>query len=209
MGKTKQETESKGKYWWAIMYPENMVDNWENNISEIIQKPFAYCIHDKDLAKEDREEERKKHVHIIIAWKNNTTYNSALSVFKRLNAPGKQAIAFGGVIEKCEEIDWSYNYLIHDSDDARKKGKFQYSKEERITGNNFDIGCFVQISKHDKNTMIKELCNVIIDNGITNYVDFYTVVVGNYDDSYFEILTTNTTVFRELIKGNFHKKLRE
>ena len=49
MGKTKQETESKGKYWWAIMYPENMVDNWENNISEIIQKPFAYCIHDKDL----------------------------------------------------------------------------------------------------------------------------------------------------------------
>lgn len=208
MGKTNQEIESKGKYWWAIMYPENMVENWEDKISEIIQKPFAYCIHDKDLAKEDREEERKKHVHIIIAWKNNTTPNSALAVFKKLNAPGKQAIAFGGAIEKCDEIDWCYNYLIHDSDDARKKGKFQYSKQERITGNNFDIGSYVQISKHDKNTMIKELCNVIIENGITNYVDFYTEVVSNYDDSYFEILTTNTTVFRELIKGNFHKKLR-
>lgn len=203
MSKEKQEKIS-GKYFWAIMYPENMVDNWQENISEILQRPYAYCIHDKDLANEEKEEERKKHVHIIIAWNNNTTKNSATKCFQKLNAPGKQAIAFGGEIEKCDNIEWAWNYLIHDSDDSRKKKKYQYPKEERITGNNFDIGCYVQISTHDKISMIKELSQLIIDNGVINYVDFYLFVANNFDDSYFEVMTSNTTIFRELIKGNYY-----
>lgn len=193
-----------GKYFWAIMYPENMIDGWERNISEILQRPYAYCVHDKDLANEEREEERKKHVHIIIAWNNNTTQNSATKLFQKLNAPGKQAIAFGGVIEKVDNIQWAWDYLLHDSDDARKKNKYQYSKHERITGNNFDIGCYVQLTTHDKISMTKELCQLIIDEVIINYVDFYMFVVTNYDDSYFEVLTSNTTIFRELIKGNYY-----
>lgn len=197
----------QGRFFWAIMYPENMLENWEDRISEIVQKPYAYCIHDKDLEKEDRQEERKKHVHIIIAWKNNTTINSALKLFQKLNAEGKQAIAFGGAIEKCDEIDWCYNYLIHDSDDARRKGKYQYDKKERITGNNFDIGAYIQLNKNDKIQMTKELCDLILNHNVINYVDFYKLVVSNYDDSYFEILTGNTTLFRELIKGNYHSNI--
>lgn len=201
---SKKQERISGRYWWAIMYPENMVDNWEKRISDIIQMPYAYCIHDKDLANEEREEERKKHVHIIIAWNNTTTKNNALSVFKKLNAEGKQAIAFGGDIEKCDNVQWAWNYLLHDSDDARKKKKYQYPKEKRIIGNNFDIGCYVQLNTHDKITMTKELCQIIIDNAVINYVDFYMIVLNNYDDSYFEILTSNTTIFRELIKGNYY-----
>lgn len=205
MSKSKEVVQ--GRFFWAIMYPENMLENWQDKISEIVQKPYAYCIHDKDLEKEDRQEERKKHVHIILAWKNNTTINSALKVFQKLNAEGKQAIAFGGVIEKCDEIDWCYNYLIHDSDDARRKGKYQYDKKERITGNNFDIGAYVQLNKNDKIQMTKELCDLILNNNVTNYVDFYKLVVSNYDDSYFDILTSNTSLFRELIKGNYHSMI--
>lgn len=204
---SKNEEKISGKYFWAIMYPENMVENWQDRICEIIQKPFAYCIHDKDLEREERKEERKIHVHIIIAWNNNTTQNSATKLFQKLNAPGKQAIAFGGVIEKCDDISWCYNYLLHDSEDARKKKKYQYDKKERITGNNFDIGSYVQITTHDKITMTKELCDVILENNVINYVEFYKIVVSNFDDSYFEILTSNTTLFRELIKGNYHYKL--
>lgn len=205
MSKSKEVVQ--GRFFWAIMYPENMLENWEDRISEILQKPYAYCIHDKDLEKEDRQEERKKHVHIIIAWKNNTTINAALKLFQKLNAEGKQAIAFGGAIEKCDEIDWCYSYLIHDSDDARRKGKYQYDKKERITGNNFDIGAYVQLNKNDKIQMTKELCDLILNNNVTNYVDFYKLVISNYDDSYFEILTSNTSLFRELIKGNYHSMI--
>lgn len=194
----------KGRYFWAIMYPENMVEGWEENISSILQKPFAYCIHDKDLVKEDGEEERKKHVHIIIAWNNNTTKSSALTLFQKLNAEGKQAIAFGGEIEKCDDVLWCWNYLIHDTEDSKKKGKYQYDKKERVIGNNFDIGSYTQLSTHDKNQMIKELCGAIIKNAFVNYIEFYMFVTSNYDDTYFELLTGNTTLFRELIKGNWY-----
>ena len=44
MAETSRE---KARYWVAIMYPENMLDNWEDEISGKVQVPFAYCIHDK------------------------------------------------------------------------------------------------------------------------------------------------------------------
>ena len=174
-----------GRYFWAIMYPENMVEGWEENISMILQKPFAYCIHDKDLVKEDRKEERKKHVHIIIAWNNTTTKANALTLFQKLNAEGKQAIAFGGEIEKCDDVLWCWNYLIHDTEDSKKKGKYQYDKKERIVGNNFDIGSYTQLSTHDKNQMIKELCDTIIKNAFVNYIEFYMYVFLSFFFSIF------------------------
>ena len=82
---------TSARYWWAVMYPENMIDNWEEKIYSLIQYPFAYCIHDKDLRHEVAEE-RKKHIHLIIAFNNTTTYNHALNVFRKLFAPNKITI---------------------------------------------------------------------------------------------------------------------
>ena len=101
----------KAKYWWAVMYPENMVPGWQNDIDEILQLPYAYCIHDQDTDEEN--EERKIHLHLIIAFPNTTTYNHALGVFSELNARGKIAV------NECKRVismRQAYNYLIHDTD---------------------------------------------------------------------------------------------
>ena len=57
----------KGRYWTVIIYPENLVDNWKLEIPRILQVPFCYIVHDKDLRKE-KEEERKVHIHLLIAY---------------------------------------------------------------------------------------------------------------------------------------------
>ena len=54
-----------------------------------------------------------------------------------------------------------YNYLIHDTEDSRKKHKHQYDKSERITGNNFDIGSYEQLSVDEKNSILVELEKLI------------------------------------------------
>ena len=140
----------KAKYWVAVLYPESMVMNWEEKISGLVEVPFAYCIHDKDLDKE--EEERKVHVHMILAFPNTTTYNHALSVFKEVQ---KSCSTCKRVIN----IRRMYEYLIHNTDDSRNK--YQYDVFERVTGNNFDIGSYEQIGVEEKHKMLDELLDFI------------------------------------------------
>lgn len=199
MGKVKL----KARYWQAIAYNENLVDNWQEVISEKFQVPFAYCIHDKDVDKANNH--RKTHTHIILAFGNTTTENFALQVFKSIEKEGCSAYP-NDIIQQVFDIRNAYDYLTHNTDDAKKKNKYQYDRKELICGNGFDIGNYEQLGKADKNRMIKELADIIIKNNYSNYTDFYMDIVSNFDDTYYDILISHTSVFRELTKGNYLKE---
>lgn len=196
---------TKAKYWTGVLYTENMIDAWQTDIGDILQLPYCYCIHDKDKLS-DSVEDRKIHVHIIIAFNNTTTYKNAFNTFDRLSAPGKRAI------NKCEQIiniKQMYDYLIHDTETCRKKGKHLYDKNERIGGNNFDIGAFEQLSQQDKDDMCKHLYDDIVYHQFTNYYDFTVYVMSTYDASYFSIMKVNSGFFERVIRGLYLRKEQE
>lgn len=186
------------------MYNENMLDNWQDEIASKVQIPYVYCVHDKCFEK-DGKTPRKTHTHIILCFSNTTTYSHALQVFKRLEKNGCSAIP-NDHIESIVGIRHMYDYLIHDTEDCKKKNKHLYDASERIAGNNFDIGSYEQLSTKEKLDMRKELCNLIIEDDITNFSDFYKAVVSNFDDEYFEILSTYSGLFERLTKGNFQRR---
>ena len=194
------------RYWQAVGYNENFVENWQDVISQRFQVSFAYCIHDKDI--DQNGDHRKTHTHIIIAFPNTTTQKTALAVFKTIEKDGCSAYP-NDVIQQVFNIRNAYDYLRHDTDDCRKKGKYQYAQNERITGNNFDIGNFEQLSQADKIRMRKELAQDIIENGFTNFSDFFMHVMSNYDDEYFEVCSSYSGFFERLTKGNFQKRSTE
>lgn len=191
---------TKARYWTAVCYPENMRPDWKERIGEILQLPYAYCVHDKDVQGDG--DDRKAHVHIMVAWPNTTTYKAALETFKGLSAPGAQCV---NTCQKVQNVRYMYDYLIHDTDDARKKHKHQYARSERITGNNFDIGNYEQLGAEDKKRIRRELGQLIIDRGYTNYLDFYTDVITNFDSEYEEVCVSYSGHFERLTKGNFQK----
>lgn len=193
----------KTKYWVGILYPENMVDDWQNNIGDLLQLPYAYCVHDKDLDCDG--DDRKTHVHLILSFPNTTTYKHAFDVFSKLNAIGRIAI---NKIEKIVNIRHMYNYLIHDTDDCRKKGKYLYNKSERITGNNFDIGSLEQMSAAEKDKMLIELANEVVVKNFTNFADFYLHVMTNFDDVYFQIVKGYSGFLERLTKGNYQREVK-
>lgn len=194
---------TKARYWQAIGYNENFVDNWQDVIAEKFQVPFCYCVHDKDVNKNG--EHRKTHTHIIIAFKNTTTESSALSVFKTIEKDGCSAFP-NDHIQQVRDIGNAYMYLIHDTEDSRKKNKYLYEKKERICGNNFDIGSYEQITQADKLKMIRELASVIVDQNFVNFTDFNMYVLSNYGDEYFALLPSYSGYFERLTKGNWQKK---
>ena len=189
---------SKGRYFLAVLYPENMRDGWKDEIGDLLGYPYAYCIHDKDKTKDG--EQRKVHVHMILAFPNTTTMKHAMSVFSRLSADGKKAL---NKIEIASSVRNAYNYLIHDTETCRKLKKHLYDKSERITGNNFDIGNYEQLSTTDKDKMLKEMCDYIIDNQLTNFADVYIRITQNFDATYFTVLKTYSGLLERLTRGVF------
>lgn len=192
---------NKTRYWAGVLYPENMVDGWEELAEDALQVPFAYCVHDADHNTDG--EDRKTHVHFILAFPNTTTYSHALSVFRLL---GEKAI------NKCEAvigIRHAWDYLIHDTDASRKAGKHQYSPSERITGNNFDIGSYEQISTADKNAMLQELCDYIVEFRIENFADFYIGAMQNFGPDYFEVIKANNAFLDRLTRGAYLRAERK
>ena len=192
----------KNRYWVAVLYLENMIEGWELLIGDLLELPYAYCIHNKD--KDKHSEHRKDHVHLILAFPNTTTYNHAMEVFNKLSADiSKPAL---NTCQPVINIRHKYNYLIHDTETCRKQKKFLYSPNDRVTGNNFDIGIYEQVDMQVKNDMCKELCNVIMQKGFFNFGDFYLYVMTNFEDSnYFEILKSYSGLFERLTKSNYQK----
>ena len=47
----------KSKYWVGVLYPENMIEDWEDVIAEKVQLPFDDGVHNRDV---DSEKEKRK-----------------------------------------------------------------------------------------------------------------------------------------------------
>lgn len=188
----------KARYWNAVLYPENMIPDWQEKIYDLLQLPFAYCVHDMD--KDSKSEHRKDHVHMILVFPNTTTYNFAFKTFDKLSVPGRSAL---NKIEASSSIRGSYDYLIHDTDGCRRSGKFLYPKESRITGNNFDIGCYEQISSEQIKRMRNELSRWILDNQFVNYMHFFTSVLTDFSEEYESVACSFSAHFERLCKGNY------
>ena len=194
---------NKQRYWQAVIWINSLVEvrpEWEEEIAESLQLPFAYCIHDKDVKKDGSP--RDPHMHLILAFPNTTTYKHALTIFKEF--AGKAV----NTCEACKSITYCYNYLIHDTDDARKKKKYQYSERERVRGNNFDIGFYEQISLEEKRELLGELIDFIIEKGFTNLIDF--TIECKRDDrfssvKYKDVRISYTTTLDKFCAANYKK----
>lgn len=172
----KVDSKDKHKYFVAVLYPDSMVENWQEEIGYLLQKPYAYCIHNADSS--------KTHVHVMVAYRNNTTVNAVLKLYQRLQPSCVHC-------EPCD-VEYMYNYIIHDTEDCRKKGKHLYSKEERILGNGFDICSYREISKSDKMNLLILFISIIREQGFNNFADFIDYIMLKSDE--FDIVDLETAI---------------
>lgn len=190
---------SKSRYWWAVLYTENMKKNWQDEIDELVQVPYCYCVHDKDV--DAKNDQRKEHVHLILCWEGPTTYKKALDVFSELSAEGKDAV---NTCQNVINIRHCYDYLIHNTKTCEKKKKHLYSVDERIEGNNFEIGNYEQIGIVQKREMLKELQKWVMKKKFTNFADLTSEIL-EMDPIYYEIYIGYNAMFERMCRANYLK----
>lgn len=205
---------TKARYWGAVCYPENMRDDWQDVIGDVIGYPVAYCIHDKDhLAKykpkkgaEDEERQRKVHVHLLIAYGNTTTYSAVLELVNRLSAEGKRCC---NTVKQIYSVRNAYEYLIHNTQAARKQKKFLYPEAERVCLNNFDIGAYEQVSISDKKRMKREIIDIIRETGMFNFADVDDYILDNMPEEYHDVFEAYSGYFDRRLRGMFNRYSHE
>ena len=190
----------KYRYAECILYPENMIDDWESVIDDKLQLPFAYCLHDKDKEKDGSEV--KPHIHIILVH-NNTV---ALSFFKkwvnsRLSKPDCICCS---TCEPILNMDKSVKYLIHDTDKAREEGKFQYPESARRFGNNFDLHHYLQIDENEKLYITQVIAQHILDYNIMDLTSVHQWILSQ-GDKYYSVFVSRSAYFDRLASGNWKK----
>ena len=166
----------KARDWTVVLYPENMIPMWQDRIYRQLQVPFEYIIHNRDTVEleEDETEPRKVHVHLVLHWDNPTTYNHVLTLVQdKLSALGKRCC---NKVEPVIKLKYIHRYLTHETEDCKKACKFVYPRTEIITGNNWDLGSFIQLEEYTKLHLYESIRDFMIDKKITTCMDLEIIV---------------------------------
>lgn len=147
----------KKRYWAFVLYPESAPDNWKEFLQQTGLSIAISPLHDKDI--DPTGQPKKPHYHIILCYDGPTTYNNVKSnITDVLNQPIPIAL---------EQVRGYYRYLTHlDNPD-----KFQYSKDDIITLNNFDICDYETLTTSQVNTLKISILKDIEDLHIMEYSD--------------------------------------
>lgn len=188
----------KRKYWLFEIYQDSCPPNWQD-IAEQIGLPMAFSpLHDKDTYSNDvfdannqiiskKGDFKKAHRHVIIAYSNTTTYNTALEVAKKFGA---------NIVQPCDSIKGSYEYHIH----KNSPNKYQYLNEDRILLNGFNINNYITLSEDDEFTLHKQIYELIYDNHIISLTQLCATLLKLEEPKYFTIVMKNSYFYSKIIE---------
>lgn len=215
----------KYRYAEVIFYPQNMVDNWQEIIDDVLQVPFCYAIHDKD-----REEDgslKLLHGHLLLCWNNTVALDHFVKWVNRLSDPNKFYDRTFIDVDSGEEntiscpvkaastaqpiINWerAYNYLIHDTESAKRDGKFLYPQSIRISGNNFDISRLKHIDEAVKLDLLIEISDYIDTHNIMDFITLKRNFLDKMGRDYIALASSKSGYLDRLMAGNYKKWERE
>jgi len=157
------KTNDKARYFDFILYPDSSPDNRVELLEKIGVPIVMSPIHDKDVSDVEGQEFKKPHYHVIYVAANPVTVKSVRNKVNR--ALGTNAVTR---IEIVLNIANMFAYLTHDSDDAVKKGKHHYAKDDLVFLNNFDIDRYITLSVEEKDEAYDRILDIIAEYGLAN-----------------------------------------
>ena len=184
-----------------VYYPRDKEEYKQMNDALVSRGiPFEHALHDKDYWLHDSPEVVDKETGVLIfeegeRWKRNDpkklhahglmkldSVTSLASVRQMLNTALHGRVANAQV---CSSISGYHNYMLHDTDAARKTGKFQYCTfcpEIRIAENGFDV----DLTQNDRKKILSSIDTYIRHEqfrefGRYEYADLCEKFDGQYE----------------------------
>lgn len=172
--------ESRCRNWSFILYPESAPAEWLKILDDNHIRTIVSPLHDKD--KNDDGTEKKSHYHIILLFEGLKSYEQVKSITDSLNQP---------IPQRIQSIQGMVRYLIH----ADNPEKYQYNKDEIITTGGARIDTYFNESEKSDTEILREVCNMIRSNKITEYSDLIEIALDQDSDDYLKVISGSHSYF--------------
>ncbi|MBO0462677.1 replication protein RepB, partial [Enterococcus sp. DIV1298c] len=153
---------------------------------------------------------KKPHYHVIYIARNPVTMESVRNKIKR--KLGNKSVAH---LEIIDSIKGTYEYLTHESKDAKAKNKYIYDKKDILHINDFDIDRYVTLDESQKRELRNQLVDIINQCGIVNlkeltaFLDWRGQEYGiTSQRDVIDVIGSNGNLFRMAFDGNYQNGFR-
>lgn len=166
----------KARYFAFLLYPDSLPENWLELLEDLGVPMAVSPLHDRDVSEIERDTGdivyKKAHWHVIYIANNNVTANSVRKKLKR--KLGDKAVS---LVKICDNVVNYYQYLTHESKDAKAKNKTIYSQNDIVHLNNFDIERYTMRSKEEKDDIFNKIVQLIMDYQLVNIVMLHKFIL--------------------------------
>lgn len=213
---------TKARNFAFIIYPESIPSNWVSCLEDLGVAMAVSPLHDLDQKEDDLSETeleliksgvkvyKKPHYHVLYIARNPVTVESVRNKIKR--KLGNNSVSH---IEIIDFLKGSYEYLTHESKDAKKKNKHVYDKKDLLHINGFDIDRYVTLDESEKRELKNLLLEIIRKKHLVNVIhllDFIELNGAEYGieniSSVHDVVTSNASGFRLYFDANYQDGYR-
>lgn len=147
----------RARAWTAIVYPESAVDGWLDILRDQLVECLVSPLHDKDVL--PTGEPKKPHHHVVLSFKNPTTYSKACEVFE----------AIGAVVppeDTCRVKDFRQmaRYLCH----LDQPDKYRYQMQDVTSIGSIDYQSLC-MSAADEDDMLDQIFEAMDEYALDSY----------------------------------------
>lgn len=189
----------KKRCWSIIGYPESIHKDWIQILTETGLKVAISPLHDKDIkiTQEDFEEDpnnkagkfKKAHWHIMLIWKNPTTYENVMTVAESINCR---------LIKPVESPVGMYWYHIHRFEKDPKKPL--YNNDDRILLNGCSEDDFIDLDEDDRFVLKEFISDLIEKYNIFSPLKLKSMIKKKYfDENGEEIESDNGYTYKQVM----------
>lgn len=198
--------DSRGRNWWAVLYPEDLPDDWRDRVQSIRCKALISPLHDKDMNADGSP--KKDHHHVVLMFDSIKSLAQVDGIFRKLFHardvdPENLEVSIPGVAKFTAEKS-----LIHDRAGAVRylchldnPEKEPYNIEDIEALNGADVMELLKYTQAETQATMIAMEEYIEAHGITTVSAFSRAIRYSHPDWYNILSTKSTTYFRSFING--------
>lgn len=183
----------------AVLYPEDLPEDWRELIDATHTKWIESPLHDKDLNPDGQP--KKAHHHTLFMFESVKTLEQVADFFKKLFGESENGSIIGvaapqTVSDRCALVRY-FAHLDHPS-------KAQYEVSDIIGHNGADPAEILRYSQTETLNMMIAIEEFIEGNGIVEYQQLCKAIRYDHPEWYQLVSTRNTVHFKAFISSFRH-----
>lgn len=190
--KSSGNKDTRTRNWNIIVYPESAPENWRDILDELHIEWVESPLHDSD--KNPTGELKKPHWHVLLLFGGVKSYEQVCEAIAPLNCP---------VPQRCHSAKGSVRYMVH----MDNPEKFQYDRTKIISHGGVDIADLMRPGSSERYSMIREMCEFVRQNNITEFQDLMDYAMLAQFETWFPLLCDSSAyVVGQYIKSQRHRR---